>query len=200
MHEPERRAADDALLALVLELRAARARGRARPPAARGSARAPPRAPSRSAQAFSARPSTPIVSGCRVQSSGVAIERYWWIRAKAIGCEKVSLPVRRARLERRLAVGDPVRVAGEHVRSCVVVEPGDERGAQRDQERRRLLAVRVVGGVEHLLGRDEAVEVEQVDRAPDRGVEEDAGLAGEVAASAARSAMPAWAMISCAPG
>ncbi len=37
-----------------------------------------------------------------------------------------------------------------------------------------LLAVRVVAGVHDLLGRDLAVEVEQVDRAPGRRVEEDA--------------------------
>ena len=66
-------------------------------------------------------------------------------------------------------------------RSCVLVEAGGPRGAQRDQQRARLLAVRVVGRVEDLLGRDLAEEVEQVDRAPGRGVEEDAGLAGEVA-------------------
>src|ERR671934_512341 len=46
----------------------------------------------RSLQALRARPSTPTRSGWRVQSSGVAIERYWWIRAKAIGCEKISIP------------------------------------------------------------------------------------------------------------
>ena len=48
--------------------------------------------PSRSAHAFSANPRTPIVSACRVQSSGVAIDRYWWIRASAIGCENVPPP------------------------------------------------------------------------------------------------------------
>ena len=64
--------------------------------------------------AFSASPSTPIVSGCRVQSSGVAIERYWWMRAKRHRLRERLAARRRARLERRLAVGDPVRVAGEH--------------------------------------------------------------------------------------
>ena len=57
--------------------------------------------PSRSSQAFSASPSTPIVSGCRVQRSGVAIERYWWMRANAIGCEKRTAAARRRGLERR---------------------------------------------------------------------------------------------------
>ena len=48
-------------------------------------------------------------------------------------------------------------------------------------------------------GGDEAVEVEQVDRAPDRGVEEDAAACPRSGRrGAARSAMPAWAMISVA--
>ena len=46
-------------------------------------------------------------------------------------------------------------------------------GAERDEERARLLAVGEVGRVDDLLRRDAAVEVEQVDRAPGRGVEED---------------------------
>ena len=48
--------------------------------------------PLRSSQAFRASPMTPIVSGCRVQRSGVAIDRYWWTRASAIGCSKVARP------------------------------------------------------------------------------------------------------------
>ena len=132
----------------------------------------------RSSLAFSARPSTPIVSGCRVQSSGVAMDRYWWIRAKTIGCVKVAAR-RRGRLERRLAVRDADRVAREHVAHVVLVEAGRARRAERDQQRRRLLAVRVVGGEEDLLRGDVAEDVEQVDGAPDGGVEEDARLAAE---------------------
>ena len=45
-----------------------------------------------SSQAFRARPSTPTVSGWRVQSSGVAIDRYWWMRASTIGWVNMSLP------------------------------------------------------------------------------------------------------------
>ena len=87
------------------------------------------------------------------------------------------------------------------LRSSSSSSPASARRPERDEERRRLLAVRVVGGVDDLLGRDVAVEVEQVDRAPDRGVEEDARAAGEVLRPAcARSAIPAWAMISCASG
>ena len=101
------------------------------------------------------------------------------MRAKAIGCEKRLAPDRRARLERRLAVGDPARGAVEHRPQLLLVEPGDLRRAQRDQQRARLLPVGIVGGVDDLLGRDEVVEAEQVDRAPDRGVEVDAGHAAE---------------------
>ena len=41
--------------------------------------------PLRSAQVLIASPSTPTVSAWLVQMSGVAIERYWWIRASCIG-------------------------------------------------------------------------------------------------------------------
>ena len=71
---------------------------------------------------------------------------------------------------------DPPSIA----RKLPFVEPGGPGGAQGDQERARLLPVRIVGRVQHLLGRDLPVEVEQVDRAPDRGVEEHAGRPGEV--------------------
>ena len=57
------------------------------------------------------------------------------------------------RLERRLAVGDPVRVAGEDLAQLLLAQPGRARGAQRDQQRRRLLSVRVVGRVDDLLRR-----------------------------------------------
>ena len=89
--------------------------------------------------------------------------------------------LRRGRRERRLAVGDPVRVRVQHVADLLLVQPGDPRGPQRDQHRRGLLSVRIVGRVEDLLRRHEPEEAEQVDRAPDGGVEEDARLAGEVA-------------------
>ena len=42
--------------------------------------------------ALSARPSTPIESGWRVHISGVAIERYWWMRAMIVGCVNSSPP------------------------------------------------------------------------------------------------------------
>jgi hypothetical protein len=55
-------------------------------------------------------------------------------------CERVAA-LRRGRLERRLAVGDAVRVAGEQPADLVIGQAGDARGAQRDQERRGLLPV-----------------------------------------------------------
>ena len=87
---------------------------------------------SRSSVALSASPSTPIVSGWRVHSSGVAIERYWWMRANVIGCAK--------RRRRRGCVGSSaaspsairVRVPREHVAQLLVVEAGEPRRAQRD--------------------------------------------------------------------
>ena len=57
-------------------------------------------------------------------------------------------------------------------RSCASFRAGAERGAEREEERARLLPVGEVGGVDDLLRRHTAVEVEQVDRAPGRGVEE----------------------------
>ena len=166
--------------------RAASARGRARSSSSSRICSRSSLCPSRSAHAFSASPSTPIVSGCRVQRSGVAIERYWWIRARASAARRSCCP--------RGAVGSSggspsaIRFAlpASMPRSCVLVEAGEHRRAQRDQERARLLAVGVVRGVEDLLGRDEVVEVEQVDRAPDGGVEEDARLAAEVRQPARR--------------
>ena len=109
----------------------------------------------------------------RIQSSGVAIERYAWIRAKVSGCEIDSGPLRRRERQRVLAVADSPRATGEHCSQLVIAETCDSRRAQREQERAGLLAIGVVGGVEHLLGRHEPEEVEQVERAPDGGVEED---------------------------
>jgi hypothetical protein len=88
-------------------------------------------------------------------------------------------PFRRRRLERPLAVRDPIRVTGEHAQDLFVVQLREPRRAQRDQERGRLLSVRIVGGEQHLFGPDEPVEAEEVERAPDGRVEERACLAAE---------------------
>ncbi len=34
----------------------------------------------------------PVVSGWRIQSSGVVIERYWWMRASCSGWANISVP------------------------------------------------------------------------------------------------------------
>jgi hypothetical protein len=198
VHQPKRRAADDALLALVLVLGSVRQRSRAVVTSSRIRSRSSS-CPSRSAQAFSARPEHADRVGLPVQRSGVAIERYWWIRAKAIGCSKVSLPVGEVGFQRPVAVRDAARIAGEHRTHCSSSNPATFAVAARS-ERARLLAVGVVGGVDDLLGRDEVVEAEQVDRAPDRGVEEDLRLAAEARSEPPRSAIPRGSMIRCASG
>ena len=74
-----------------------------------------------SSQAFRARPRTPTVSGWRVQRSG---RRHRQVLVDPREHHRLAEGVaagRGGRLERLLAVGDPVRVAGEHVADPVVV-------------------------------------------------------------------------------
>ena len=85
---------------------------------------------------------------------------------------------RHRRLGQLGAVGEPVGVLRQHAAQLGLGEPGVVGGAEGDEERARLLAVGEVGGVDDLLGRDAAVEVEQVERTPGRGVEEDVAAAG----------------------
>ena len=62
-----------------------------------------------------------------------------------IGCVNVARAPRRRRLERRLAVGDPVRVAGRACsRICSSSKPAMRAVRERDQQRVRLPTVRVV--------------------------------------------------------
>ena len=110
----------------------------------------------------------------------MAIERYWWMRAKVSG-EMISAGPRGAAAAAAPRRGRSACAAAEHRPQLALVEACHPRRAQREQQRGGLLPVGVVGGVEHLLGRDEAEEVEDVERAPDRGVEEDARMAGEAA-------------------
>ena len=181
MEEPEGGAGRRGAVGLALGLREQRARGRARRASSSRICSVSSRWPfERSSQAFRARPSTPIVSACRVQRSGVAIERYWWMRANVIGCASVVGAARRRERQARLAGQRSARAAAEHRAHLRLVESGQPCRPERDQERGGLLAVRVVGGEQDLLRRDEAEEVEQVERAPDGGVEEDAGPAAEV--------------------
>jgi hypothetical protein len=88
VHQPKRRAGDDPLLALVVDVR------QDAPEVARRLEQlADLLALFLVPVAVRASPSTPIVSACRVQSSGVVIEMYWWIRANDIGCWNVLLPI-----------------------------------------------------------------------------------------------------------
>jgi len=79
-------------------------------------------------------------------------------------------------LERRTGGLSRLRCPGAQA-----IEPGGPGGTDRVQQRARRSRVRVVRRVEHLLRRDEVEEAEQVDRAPDRGIEEDSRLARETA-------------------
>ena len=85
----------------------------------------------------------------------------------------------RAGLGRRLPGGDPQRCAAEHVHKVGLGQSCRERGSHCQGQRAGLLAVREVGRVHDLLRRNAAEEVEDVDRAPDRGVEVDAAVTGE---------------------
>ena len=69
--------------------------------------------------------------------------------------------------------------SGRAGRVAVPPEPAALCRAERVGERVRLLAVREVGGVDELLRRNAAEGVEEVDGAPDGGVEEDARPARE---------------------
>jgi len=99
------------------------------------------------------------------------------MRARVIGCSSVLRPF--GGRKRRLAVGDASRRASEHADQLLLRKTRDTRRSQRDEERARLLSVRVVGCVEDLLRGDSLEHVEQVDRAPDGCVEEDAFPATE---------------------
>ena len=84
------------------------------------------------------------------------------------------------------------------VPQLAIVEARDSlRRPDRDEERVRLTTVRVVRGVDDLLRGDLAEEVEEVDAAPDGGVEEDArdpseppGEAGHVRDARVRDDQP----------
>ena len=76
--------------------------------------------------------------------------------------------------DRRLPVGDARGRAAEHVAHLVLREPRHERGPQRDQLGLQAAARRVVRCVENLARGDPSEHVQEVDRAPDRGVEVDA--------------------------
>ena len=96
------------------------------------------------------------------------------------GVRKLVRAARRRRRDRLEAVRDPRGRVVEERPQLTVVEPRGTRRANGHQQGVRLPPVRVVRGVDDLLGRHEPVEVEEVERAPDRGVEEHARPPGEV--------------------
>ena len=93
--------------------------------------------------------------------------------------------LRRGQRGQRVAVRDRERRSAEHAADLGLVEAREPRRAEREQELVRQAAVRVVGREQDLLRRHLAHQVEQVDDAPQRGVEEDAGHVREVACEAA---------------
>ena len=133
----------------------------------------------RSREALTASPSAPIASRWRSQSIGTAIEMYWWIRANVSGCTRDAGPFGAdngsssspAIMRRAL----PPSIS----RSCLSSKPASFAVRVGHEQRVRLAAVRVVGRVHHLLGGDLAIQVEEVEAAPDGRVEEDAADAAE---------------------
>ena len=141
------------------------------------------------------------MSGWRVQSSG---RRHRQVLVDAREHHRLAegvAPLRRRRLERRLAVGDPVRVAGEHLAHLVVVAARPTR------------AVRSAISSEHgcwPYGKSEAYSTcsgETWRKKSSRSIGLQADVSKKTPAlpakwriSAPRSAIPAWAMISCASG
>ncbi len=103
------------------------------------------------------------------------------MRRNVTGCESSAGPHGRPGADRLEPVGDPCRSVVEQGAHLVVVEPRGPGRPDGHQQRVRLAAVRVVRRIDDLLGWDEAIEVEQVQRAPDGRVEEHPGASGEIA-------------------
>ena len=101
------------------------------------------------------------------------------MRAKVSGWSKRRGPAWLDQRGRLLVVGDARRRAAQHVADLLLGEAGAHRRPQGEQQGAGLLPVRVIRCVQHLPGRDAAEHVQEVDRAPDRGVEIDARSAGE---------------------
>ena len=96
------------------------------------------------------------------------------MRASWIGWESVSLPSGFVGSGSSRPSARAFAVPASIPRSWSSEYPATRAVFSDDEERRRLLPVRVVARVDDLLGRDLAIEVEEVDRAPRRGVEQDA--------------------------
>ena len=106
---------------------------------------------------------------------------YWWIRARGRLCASTSGPFGAVSVRQRRAVRDRERGAAEHPADLGLVEARELCRAEREQELVRRAAVGIVGREQDLLRRHLAHQVEQVDDAPQGGVEEHAGHVGEVA-------------------
>ena len=98
---------------------------------------------------------------------------YWWMRANVRGCVSDGAPIGVVSAGGG-SLDDPASCLTQHRAEPRIVETGEPRRPDRYEQRVRLAAVRVVGRVHDLLGRDLAKEVEEVERTPDGGVEEHA--------------------------
>ena len=94
-------------------------------------------------------------------------------------------PLRCRERRERVAVRDRQCRSAEHPANLLLIESREPCRAERKQERVRQPPIRVVGREQDLLRRHLAHQVEKVDDAPHRGVEEDAGHVSEVACEAA---------------
>src|SRR5262249_22078815 len=98
---------------------------------------------------------------------------------KGEGLRKRAAPAWARERLGRLVVRDPARALAEQEAELALVEAHEPGRSERREQGVRLASVWVVGGVEDLLRRDLPVEVEQVDCAPNGGVEVDAGDSAE---------------------
>ena len=97
---------------------------------------------------------------------------YWWIRANVSGWTSEVGPFGADSGSSSSPRDHPARAPAEHQPELLVVEAGELGRSRRHEQRIGLAAVRVVGCVHDLLGRDLAVQVEEVEPAPHRRVEE----------------------------
>ena len=107
------------------------------------------------------------------------------MRASGSECEIRAGPFDAVRRRQRAAVPDRESRATEHPADLRLVEAREPRRAQREQELVRQPAVRIVGCEQDLLRRHLPHQVEEVDDAPQGGVEEHPGHVREVAREAA---------------
>ena len=149
---------------------------------------------------LSASPSTPIESGWRVHISGVAIERYWWMRAMIVGCVSSSPPfgfvgssggspsAMRVALPPE-QVADLVARRSRRAAPCAAPSAASSAGGRTGSRTRRRSAPAASAGRSR-AGRS-ALHVEVSKKTP--------GMPAKREVRFAMSAIPACAMISCTP-